>query len=574
MKYSMENGRTSYTDDKLNDIEIANFEARIITELRYIDGKKTTRFYELEGGNDNESFEPVIISGTDFASMNWVANAWGSQAIIYPKNSAKEILRTTIQMESKPKVKRIFTSTGWYKINGENIFLSNNCAISGEERSEKFNVELPPDMKVYELPADTSVSIPEAIVASLRTIDVATREIGWLVLAAVYRASIGNSDFAVHITGRTGTFKSELSALAQSHFGEATARELPGSWSSTANALEALAYRAKDVIFVVDDFIPMGTSYQQKAYQKTADQLVRGQGNQAGRARLTDTSNLQETMYPRGLILSTGEDTPEGHSVRARMMIAELTPGDIDIEKLTKSQNEKSKLQYAMAGFIQWLSEDLQEKRKQAKAIAVRYRDENIKVGHSRTPPMLGELISGVAMFLQFAGEHGMKPGEQNKLYEQAVDSLKVLANRQIEYLTAADPADQFIGVLRSIFAACAGHAKGMHGGIPQKAQLLGWTHIGDPDEMEFKPHGPRMGWVDQSTKTLYLDAAVAYDAIRRHSRGSITITRQTLYKRLREAGHLTRVDDSRQRNTVRVQCEDAGRTCIALSLTTVTEGE
>ena len=45
-------------------------------------------------------------------------------------------------------------------------------------------------------------------------------------------------------------------------------------------------------------------------------------GNQAGRARLTDTSNLQQTFYPRGVIFSTGEDTPEGHSVRARMMIS------------------------------------------------------------------------------------------------------------------------------------------------------------------------------------------------------------------------------------------------------------
>ncbi len=37
--------------------------------------------------------------------------------------------------------------------------------------------------------------------------------------------------------------KSELSALVQQHWGAGlTARNLPGSWSGTGNALESLAY--------------------------------------------------------------------------------------------------------------------------------------------------------------------------------------------------------------------------------------------------------------------------------------------------------------------------------------------
>ena len=38
------------------------------------------------------------------------------------------------------------------------------------------------------------------------------------------------------------------------------ARHLPGSWSSTGNALEGLAFSAKDVLLVVDDFAPTGSA--------------------------------------------------------------------------------------------------------------------------------------------------------------------------------------------------------------------------------------------------------------------------------------------------------------------------
>ena len=69
--------------------------------------------------------------------------------------------------------------------------------------------------------------------------------------------------------GATGVFKTELSALAVQHYGAGLdARHLPGSWRSTANATEALAFAAKDALLVVDDFAPAGDSYQV---------LVRGQ---------------------------------------------------------------------------------------------------------------------------------------------------------------------------------------------------------------------------------------------------------------------------------------------------------
>lgn len=588
MKYEMKNGKVVYHDPKGRTVEVCNFEARIVEELRVIDGAKVTRSYVIHGqrlhkpgGADGENeyldLPPCTVDAEKFAELNWVTPAWGSNAIIFPVPGAKEVLRTIVQLESDPEITSVYAHTGWAKIDGRWTYLSAGAAITANGRTTSILTQLPPEVARINFPSKSSkAEIAAGVRASLNLTDVAPPEIAWMLLGAAYRAAIGKADFCVHLTGRTGTFKSELAALIQSHFGECTAREMPGSWSSTANALEALAYRAKDAIMVVDDFIPMGTSWQIKSFQKTADQLIRAQGNQAGRSRLTDASRMQQTMYPRGIILSTGEDTPEGHSVRARMLIAETTPGDIAPESLSKAQQSRGLYQHAMAAFIGWLAKDLPEHRQQATRMATEIRDANLRIGHARTAPMIGELLAGVTMFLLFAADEGyISDGEANPIFNAAEEALKSLGHRQIEYLQSADPAEQFIGILRAIFAANAGHLKGIHGGIPRKCQLLGWTTVGDsPSDMEFKPHGPRLGWADEGTGTAFLEATVAYDTIRRHSRGAITITRQTLYKRLREAGHLKQVDDARQRNTVRVTCENATRTVLAMSLNALTEGE
>lgn len=575
MGHKMVDGKTLWEDEKGNWMPIANFEARIVEELRFVDGETVKRTYLITGIVKGEKTGPVQVPAENFPSMSWAANAWGSQAIVYPRAGAKDQVRTAIQLESEPIVTTIYTHTGWVMIDDVPHYLSNDSAITPAGQRSDLRVQLPPDLRRYSFPVLTQDACVPAVRASLALANLGPPDVGWAILGALYRVVISPVDFAVHISGRTGTFKSEYAALFQSHWGACTARELPASWSSTANALESLAYHAKDAIMVCDDFIPCGTSWQVKTYQKTADQLIRAQGNQAGRARLTDKSNLQRTMYPRGLILSTGEDTPEGHSVRARMFIAELAPGDIKPANLTKAQRDREMYPTALGCFIQWIAQDRKGRREQVERVAKEIRDANLRIGHARTPPTLGQILAGISLLLEFAVDvKAIQTKTANKLYTAATDAVTRLATQQAEYLTAADPADQFLNILRGILAANAGHLKAKNGGIPPNALLLGWTSIGDPSDLEFKPHGPRMGWVDSQRKIAYLDAAVAYDTIRRHSRGAITITRQTLYKRLREAGHLARTDDTRNRNTVRVALEHASRQVLALHLASLLEGE
>lgn len=575
--YEIRGNRTYRLDDEGNRQLLANFAATITEEIRYIDGNNVETTLIIEGkapappksdgkANDEDFTElkAVRVSANNFPGMTWVMQAWGVRAVIQPGSSVKEDLRTAIQLESQPKITTVYKCIGWTENDkGQRMYLHAKGAITAKGNNPAVKVQLPAELSRYDL--TTAKGSHEGIFATLNLVEVCPPSIGWTLLAGTFAPLFGPVDFACHLAGRTGTFKSELISLFQSHFGpEMDARHLPASWSSTANALEAQAYYAQNAPMVVDDFVPTGTSYQVRNYHTTADKIIRAQGNQSGRARLTDTSNLQTTMYPRGIILSTGEDTPDGHSVRARMMILELSPGDIDPGKLTKAQNERANYSATTAALIQYLCSnpiDLEARTNQLRA-------SNLSIGHTRTPSMLARLIATIEAVIAWMGQEAIGDKKAKKMTKDATAAILEAANRQQSYLESADPVDLMTATLRNIFAAGLGHARTLNGGVPLKPTLLGWTEEGGYSEIpQYKSHGPCIGWVSWDDDELYLEANMGFNAIKKSAGAELATTRQTLFKRLKDAGMLTRTDEQRQRNTVRVTCENHPRVVLSISL-------
>src|SRR5206468_3731005 len=100
-------------------------------------------------------------------------------------------------------------------------------------------------------------------------------------------------------------------------------------------SLEGLASTAKDALLVVDDFAPQGGAHDVARYHREADRLLRAQGNRAGRGRCRPDGSVRPARPPRGSIISTGEDVPRGQSLRARLLVLELAPGELDWSRLT-----------------------------------------------------------------------------------------------------------------------------------------------------------------------------------------------------------------------------------------------
>ncbi|MCC7104771.1 MAG: DUF927 domain-containing protein, partial [Chloroflexi bacterium] len=231
------------------------------------------------------------------------------------------------------------------------------------------------------------------------------------VSGAAYRAVPGAADFSAHLAGPTGAGKSELAALVQQHWGAGLdARHLPGAWSSTGNALEGVAFAAKDALLSVDDFAPNGSQADVQRYHRDADRVFRGQGNNAGRLRLRADATLRAARPPRGTILATGEDVPRGQSVRARLLIVTVEPDAVRWDRLTPAQDVGAAGQYAaaLAGFVRWLAPRYDDVPAAVRRDVAELRSRALgSTSHRRTPEIVANLAVAWRFWLTYALDAG-----------------------------------------------------------------------------------------------------------------------------------------------------------------------
>ena len=132
---------------------------------------------------------------------------------------------------------------------------------------------------------------------------------------------------------------------------------LPANFASTGNALEWLAFYTKDALLVVDDFAPSGRGAD-AALQNVAERLFRAAGNQQGRSRMGGDGQPHAPKLPRALILATGEEVPQGQSIRARLVIVEVRAGEVDRTRLSECQcaGREGQLAESMGAFVRWIA--------------------------------------------------------------------------------------------------------------------------------------------------------------------------------------------------------------------------
>jgi hypothetical protein len=363
--------------------------------------------------------------------------------------------------------------------------------------------------------------------------------------------------------GSTGLFKTEFVALPQQHFGvEFNSRNLPGSWVSTANATESLAFAAKDMVFVVDDFAPGGNQADVVRMHREADRVFRSVGNRSGRQRLRSDGTVRPVRPPRSLLISTGEDIPRGHSVRGRMGIVEISKGDITSENLTRCQKDAAAGLYALAmsGYLWWLAPRIEAIRnglgEEIRCLRERYYDEN---QHARTPGIRADLAIGWKYFLHFALDVGAISQQMLKDYQERVGvGLKVMAQAQAAHQQAAEPVSQFLALIRSALNAGRAYIASPSGSYPpENPDAWGWRREDSNEGPYWKPQGKCIGWVDG--EDLYLDPENSFaeaQGLAGAQGESIPVGSKTLSKRLEENGKLKTTERNRGKLTVRRMLE------------------
>ncbi len=451
-------------------LPLTNFTASITTIVIHDDGVNTQLSFEIFA-HWLQRKSSIEVPANEFSHMNWVAEKLGAKAIVYAGIGTRDHTRTAIQVLSgEVAQRRVYTHTGWRCIEERWVYLHASGAVSATGSLKDVHVRLPDALAPFELPdPPTGEALIAAVRASMQILDLAPDRVSIPVFAAIWASVLSDADFSIHLSGTTGVFKTQIAALAQQHFGvKFETSRLPGSWSSTENALEAIAFAAMNALFVIDDFVPRGGASDTARLHRTADRILRGQGNQLGRQRLNADGTLRPTFWPRGLILSTGEDIPEGQSLRARMMAIEVANGDIPSDKLTLCQQAAREGLYALAmsGFLSRIA----PRKPQCDAM-VRRRSLELRAkvteAHRRTAHVAGHLMAAMEIFLGFAVEIGaLLPGEQDYLLERTWDGLMAAIDAQSSIQQASEPTSVFLTCLRSAMNAGEAHLEDQFGNL------------------------------------------------------------------------------------------------------------
>lgn len=539
--------------------QLCNFVAEVKTENVTIDGEETEIVYVVDGSCDGRELDALDVPAEKLNSMKWISQ-WGFGPVIYPEDRAADLVSLAIRQNSR-NVKRCvqFGSLGWQVTpEGKNIFVMGDTAV-GEEGQIHAITNVPPDLCRYEFPG-------KYVGSTVDTLGHAAGYCGAILSLYAMRSVLGDVDFGVHVAGRSGSFKSELAACMMHYFGAFNGRNLPAGWSSTANALEALCHKAKDVCIVIDDYVPQGSSFHVKALQGTADRIFRGLGNRMGRARMSDTAAMRQTYYPRGGVVSTGEDVPEGHSMRGRMLVLECSKGSLSPERLTELQAERDARRANLQNFVKCLAAELPVWQENYRDLARDYRSEFAGIGHSRTPDMLASLLAAAEIYANATGADLCGIPQ-----EAFVEILKDCGTDQAQYLVANDIASVSKTMIEQGLLGSKCHFVWKEGGRPVDAAKFGWKTDG---KGELRPAGQMIGWVSVEAGKAYLSPDLAYQFVKRASGGEVAVTRTTWVKRLVESGLVCERDEKNQRNTVRITCDGVSRSVIAIALESIGLGE
>ena len=569
------------TGDGSVPVQLTNFTASIVSDIERDDGAEVTRAFEIEARLGARAARFTIPSAR-FGGMNWPTEHLGAEAVIFPGQSTRDHTRVAVQLlsGSVPR-RRVYTHTGWRVIDGVHVYLHGGGAIGPSGLISDLNVELPPSLSPFRFDAPPEHDeLQEAVDLSLCLEQLAPDPISIPILAAVYRSVLGDVDSALHLTGPTGGGKSELAARAMQHFGGGFDRlHLPAAWSSTGNALEALAFVAKDALFVVDDFCPTGSSNDVQRLHREADRLLRAQGNRSGRGRLAADGTLRLTRPPRGFTLSTGEEIPRGHSLRARMLVIDVGPRDVDFPTLSMAQAAGAQGAYArsMAGFLKWLAPRYEGLQQTMPADLARIRAGASGQGqHRRTSGIVAELYFGFRTFLAFAVEIGVRTSsESEQLLQRAWTALCTAAADQAAHQATAEPTERFFDLLRSALGSGEAHIATTDGGTPDSPGAWGWRERvmerGLESSREWLAQGRRVGWIEGDD--LFLDRDAAHRACQNAAGAGgegLVIGAVTLTKRLDQRGLLASTESGRSSLLVRRSIEGSRRSVLHVLAATV----
>ena len=417
----------------------------IPTKKIYIDnGLEEEGYLEIAGVLNNKiKLNTVKVNYNKLENMGWICNpSWDLLPQIYPpKSNHKEYVYAVIQDLSKNIEKEtIYEHTGFRKVSGKLVYLYHGGAIGA-------NKDVKVDLSGISLDrfkfTDKKYDVKECIETSLLIIELAKKEITIPLLALTYLSPLRSLfleeniplGFVTWLVGESGSQKSTVSAILVSHFGDFERDTLPGGFKDTVNSIEKKAFTLKDTLFAIDDYYPSQTLQEGKKMDAVAESLFGLYGDRQARSRMKqDGQTVKMGFSARGMCIVTGESFPSmAESRTARALIIEVARGDMDLQVLSKLQENKEQLSFCMKEYIQYVIENHKDIKRNCKSKFIQYRNKaNQDFAHGRIPEIIASEYIVIELFFDFAySKQAIKYEEMQHLKQVAWDSLIKVAQKQ-----------------------------------------------------------------------------------------------------------------------------------------------
>ena len=537
---------------------LANFWAIIRWNVSEHDPAGVKRTFDIEAGREGDE-QRLRVPVADYPSLGWVTQL-GSDCVIEPGRDTKDKLRAAIQHLSRPAKRRdTFLMTGWRDVGDRPVYLHGAGGLCATGAAESVEVRLDDPMLNrfrFEQPL-----VGEALregVAACAALFMLAPDVTVPTFGATWRAALGESPLTVYLSGPPASGKTLLAALAQAHYGKTfTERTLPASLKySTSAWMNAARAAIGAALFVVDDLLITGNAAEDSKTMEKIEAIARAQHNGATRRGLSrDGTMTGGAAAPRSLLMLTGEVLPRGHSLRTRLLVAEMHSRlAIDLSP-HKALARSGVYAGTMAAFLVWLAPQLHEVQQGLTERAAKVIESlrgNIK-GDDRTLLLLAEVAIGVALFCEFAADVGLAAETIADLKAETWRVLKAsLATQQI-HRGEEEPTQRFMRLVRTALQGHHAHLTVADGDAPRDPELWGWSiqhstpvdrRSDDPPPPRYSPCGPRLGIIDNDHVWLFPEAALAAaQRLARETQDPLPITRGDLGKRLHQLGILARSD-------------------------------
>jgi len=515
---------------------LANFAVRILRQIAATDGtdQGAQIILELEARLPGGKRHRFAVPSDEFSSMSWVLRELGAEAIVTPGQNCRDQLRAAIQHLSSGNIvtATVYRHLGWTRIDSRWVYLHAAGGIGPEGPMEGVEVKVDGVLREWVLPPppESEPALRDSLVSLLQLLEVGPARITVPTLLYALTCPLGSVDFSCYLTGPTGVFKTSWALVLQSLYGYHRPTP-PVGWSSTGNALESLAFAAKDALLLIDDIAP-AVGWRRREQEVTVDRVLRGQGNRTGRARSRPDGSTTYDRPPRGGLLITGEDVPSVQSIRARCLFVEVQPGEIDKQRLGEAQRQAEQGMYARAfsAWVRYLARDKESLEKWLKQRADELR-ESYTAAHGRTVDILARLLATAELFGRFLAPLGLALP-----WERIVEALHAAGTVQNELQHQVDPVELFRRLLVDLLIGGRAHLRPREDpqGQPAEPWRWGWQSSGVGS---WAARGECIGWVDE--RGIYLNPSLAYSTLLRvaEETGQHLPSENALWKLLAERG-------------------------------------